>query len=102
MLGLHNIPYVAKNLFKNLANRTSRGKNFRGVFLDVFRYPEFESAIRIAIFSADHKILNLLCLSVRDCITKMGCLIISEVSMMPNTGMRACLDHDIGQCVSQL
>src|SRR5277367_1878984 len=63
----HIYPYVAKNLLKNLANRTSRGKNFGGVFLDVFCYPEFESAIRIALFSPDHEILNWWCLLVRDC-----------------------------------
>ena len=67
MLGQHNIPYVVKNLLKILANRTGRGNNFGGVFLDVFCYPEFESALRIAIFSVDHEILHLSCLFVRDC-----------------------------------
>ena len=38
------------------------------MFLDVFCYPEFESALRIAIFSVDHEILHLSssCLFVRD------------------------------------
>ena len=57
LLGLHNIPYVAKILLKNLANRTSCGKTTRGVFLDIFCYSKFKSAIRMVIFSADHKIL---------------------------------------------
>ena len=80
MLGLQNIPYVAKNLLKkNLANRTSRGKNLRGVFLNVFRYPEFESAIRMAIFSPDHEISYLLCLFVRDC---------KQMNINPRLGLR--------------
>jgi hypothetical protein len=32
---------------KNLANLNPRGKNFGDVFFDVFRWPEFESEVRI-------------------------------------------------------
>jgi hypothetical protein len=52
---------------KILANTTTRGKSFGGVFLDVSRHPESESAIRMAKFLVDHELTHLLCLFVRDC-----------------------------------
>jgi hypothetical protein len=45
----------------------SRGKNFGGVFLDVFSHPEFKSAVRLSKYSFLPKILELLSLFVRDC-----------------------------------
>ena len=38
-------PYRMTTVVQNLANAIPHGKNFGGVFLDVFSFPEFESEV---------------------------------------------------------
>jgi len=47
-----------KKWSKFLANPISHGKNFRGVFLDVFSHPEFKAEVRLQKYSFLPKILN--------------------------------------------
>jgi len=47
-----------KKWSKILANPISCGKNFGGVFLDVFSHPEFKSEVRLQKYSFLPKILN--------------------------------------------
>jgi hypothetical protein len=57
---------------KSLANKSAHGKNFSGVFFDVFCQPEFESKVRITKSFLVPEISNCRALLVCDC-TPMHC-----------------------------
>jgi hypothetical protein len=70
------IPQILEKLSKNLAAQNTCGKNFRGMFLDVFCLPESESEISFLSNFHVHKISKLLCLFVHDC--SIGTIKVSE------------------------
>ena len=64
-----NPPNVWKILLKILAAQNTRGKNFGGVFLDVFHLAESESEVGLPSNFLIHEISKLSCLFVHDCST---------------------------------
>ena len=67
-----NPPNVWKILLKILATQNTRGKNFGGVFLEVFRLAESESEVGLPSNFLICEISKLSCLFVHDCSTSYG------------------------------